>query len=137
MPNWCWNELIVCGEPELIEELAAAVLTKQEGEFGARWLLEFEDFDADCEDNVMRSTPEELRVGFSSRSAPPVEFVKALSAHYSELWFGLRFDEPSNEIFGALQCREGRLLGDGLGEQAAAAADDHGASDAFRAPGQH
>ncbi|MGD0712955.1 MAG: hypothetical protein ABSB24_02050 [Gaiellaceae bacterium] len=104
------------GEPETVDELTSAILTEEEGEFGARWLLEFEDFDADCETNVYRATEEELRVGFTTRNVPPLEVVIALSARHPALWLGLRYHEPSNEIFGALQCRGGQVLGDGLSE---------------------
>jgi hypothetical protein len=114
MPNWCWNELLVRGEPPLLDELMAATLTEEQdpGTRFSSWLLEFEDFEMDCEDSVKRSMPWELRLGFVSRNSPPLDFLKALSARYPDLWFGLRYDEPSNEVFGAVACRSGTILDD-------------------------
>ena len=117
MPNWCFNQLTVCGEVNDIsafvtdnkgtdetEYLSFNARVPRTPENGVDWGCKWDARDSDvCVDSDGKSA----EYSFTTPWSPPEDWLIAVSAMYPNLEFTLNFDEESHAFRGETVVKNG------------------------------
>jgi hypothetical protein len=128
MPNWCWNDLVVQGEPEEVKEVIEFVRSEDrpfdfervipipeevsgnpDGMVGYNWRIDnwgtkWNVSGVEC---GVSEYDGGVHYSFETAWAPPVEVVGRLSEMFPELTVALAYDEPGMGFGGFIVFRGG------------------------------
>jgi hypothetical protein len=103
MPDWCFNNLVVCGDTRQLEELREAVAGSGgalDFERGAHWGC---SRPADPDSIRLEDTDDEaLSFRLSTPWTPPGRIAASLAARFPALDFGLAFFHPARGFAGVI-----------------------------------
>jgi hypothetical protein len=112
MPNWCWNNIAIVGNPNDLDQIVAKIEEKNsflEGlypqnmdwnydhwvaTYGTKWS------DDMTETNITRVDPNVVTFGVETAWAPPCEGLLAISRFWPRCTFGIAYSEPGMDFVG-------------------------------------
>jgi len=112
MPNWCWNNIAIVGNPNDLDQIVAKIEEKNsflEGlypqnmdwnydhwvaTYGTKWSDDMK------ETNITRVDPNVVTFGVETAWAPPCEGLLAISRFWPGCTFGIAYSEPGMDFVG-------------------------------------